>query len=132
MPSGPVDSLVTNSISNKLADCGASFFFTNYTYTARPFTPEYHEWLQRSYATAGRDHPLRAAIEAVGMAGLANVRRSSYQKSLAAERYQEAIATVKLSLADEDQARSDEMFLAVILLAFYEVSAFVMTSKSGV
>ena len=118
-------SLCPTSISQLLFqpinELGANFFFAKYTFSEPPFSSDYHDWLTRSYFSDGPNHVLRAAIEAVGMAGISNVSHTRHVASKSKSRYCEALAAMKVALNDPVLAIVDTTFMAVILLGLFEV-----------
>ena len=104
-----------------ISELGANFFVTKYSLNEPPFSTDYHDWLTRSYFEDGPNDVLRASIEAVGMAGIANVFHTPQVASKSKQRYCEALAALRQALDDPVQAIADTTFLAVILLGLFEV-----------
>lgn len=102
-----------------ISELGASFFFTKYTFNEPPFCTEYHDWLIQSYSEDG--HILRAAIEAVGMAGISNVSDAPDAACKSKSQCGRALAGLNQALNDPTQALADTTLMAVILLGLYEV-----------
>ena len=105
-----------------ISELGANFFVTKYSLNEPPFSADYHDWLTRSYFEDGPNDVLRASIEAVGMAGIANVFHTPKVASKSKQRYCEALAALRLAIDDPVQAIADTTLLAVILLGLFEVS----------
>ena len=115
-----------------ISELGANFFVTKYSLNEPPFSTDYHDWLTRSYFEDGPNDVLRASIEAVGMAGIANVFHTPQVASKSKQRYCEALAALRQALDDPVQAIADTTFLAVILLGLFEVaqpSCLLLTSS---
>jgi hypothetical protein len=112
---------ISRPLSQPVSELGANFFFAKYTFNEPPFFSDHHDWLTQSYFEDGPNHVLRAAIEAVGMAGISNVSHAPYVASKSKERYCEAVAAMKQALNDPVQAIADMTFMAVILLGLFEV-----------
>lgn len=105
-----------------ITDLAASFFFTKYTFSEPPFSSDYHDWLARSYFADGPNHVLRAAIEAVGMAGISNISYAPRVASKAKQKYCGALSIIKQALDDPVEAKEDTILMAVILLTLFEAS----------
>jgi len=100
-------------------DLGVSFFFTQYTVVELPFSGDHRDWLVRTYH---KDKgPLRASIDAVGLAGISNVHHLPETRAMSWKRYHDAINTLKHALTNPTQAIADTTLMAVILLALFEV-----------
>ncbi len=112
---------VAYSISQPAVELGTCFFFAKYLSKEAPFSGEYCDWVSQSYSQGRPSHALRATIEAVGMAGMSNVSHAPLLASRSKQRYCEALAAVKLDLADPVQAAADATLMAVILLGLFEV-----------
>lgn len=115
-------------LSQSVEDLGVNFFFCNYTFYEPPFYSDHHTWLTHSYLQDRSNHVLRPAIEAIGMAGLANVSRTPYFRSMAEERHCIALAAIRHALNDSVQATEDTTLMAVILIELFEV-LMVMQSR---
>jgi hypothetical protein len=116
---GPVS--ISYPLSQPINELGANFFFTKYTFNEPPFSSDYHDWLAQSYFEDGPNHVLRAAIEAVGMAGISNVSHAPHVASKSKEQYCKALAAMKQVSNDPVQAIADTTLMAVILLGLFEV-----------
>lgn len=103
-------------------EVGAGFFFTKYGFDLPPFYKGYDTWLSQTYF--GGNSMLRPVIESIGMAGLANMTNTPDMMSRAHRRYQEGIARVNEALNDPVEGLTDEAFMSVILLAFFETVSF--------
>ncbi|OAQ89772.1 fungal specific transcription factor domain-containing protein [Purpureocillium lilacinum] len=102
-------------------ELSASFYFSKYAFHEVPLSEAYQSWLTESY----RDAPvLKAAIEAVGMAGMSNVLYAPHLEVQARKRYSEALASTQQALNDADHAADDTTLMAVILLGLFETLNF--------
>ena len=104
-------------------ELAASFFFTKYSYSESPHYTNYREWLAESYQNDGPTAGLRAAIEAVCLAGLSNLSPANSLASASRERYGKAVRAVQTALEDFVQVVSDETLMTVFLLGLFEVIA---------
>jgi hypothetical protein len=121
---GPIS--ISYPLSQPINELGANFFFAKYTFNEPAFSSDYHDWLTQSYFEDGPNHVLRAAIEAVGMAGISNVFHAPHVASKSKEQHCEALAAMKQALNDPVQAIADTTFMAVILLGLFEVTPSVL------
>ncbi|ETN44405.1 uncharacterized protein HMPREF1541_10585 [Cyphellophora europaea CBS 101466] len=117
------------SPSQPLEEIGANFFFTKYGFELPPTFAGHTTWLSQTYFSG--HHVLRPTIEAVGMAGLSNIRDEPSIMSLAKRRSQEAVIATKKALNDPVEGLADETFMAVILLAFFEFISFEDWTRYG-
>jgi hypothetical protein len=100
---------------------GANYFFAAYAFDRPLSANDFHDWLVQSYLESGPENVLRAAIEAVGMAGMSNVFNAPTATSRSKERYCMALKSMKKALDDPAEAIADTTFMAVILFGLYEV-----------
>ena len=105
-------------------EAAASFFFAKYAASHHPASDDYHGWLTQSYNGSHIGSALRAAIEAVGLAGLSNVSYTPQIACLSKKVCNEAVAATKRALDSPTEAIADTTLMAVILLGLYEVELF--------
>lgn len=110
------------ALHQPLEEVAATFFFSKYGFDLPPFYKGYDEWLSQTYF--GGNSILRPVVESVGMAALANTTSTPSMMERAQLRYQEGIARVKEALNDPVEGMTDEAFMSVILLAFFETVSF--------
>ena len=108
-------------LSQPINELGVNFFFAKYVSNEPPFASNYRAWLTQSYIEARPNHVLRAAIEAVGMAGLSNVFYAPQVESKSKAQYCKALAAMAQALSNSAQAIADTTFMAVILFGLLEV-----------
>ena len=113
--------LMSRPLCLPIQDIAASYFFDHYAVNDHPAAGEYHDWLLESYYATQSNHLLRACIEAVGMARLANLRYAPQISCKASRRYQKALALMRQAINDPSEAVTDVTFVSVILLGSYEV-----------
>ena len=104
-------------------ELGASFFFAKYSYNESPYYVSHQEWLANSYLHDSPDKALRAAIEAVGIAGISNLSPASYLATCSREKYCKAVLELKEALKDPVQAAADSTLMTVFLLGLFEVES---------
>jgi len=114
-----ISSLAPTQPITKLA---ANFFFTNFTCVGPPFSETYQSWLADAYGRGPSNHPLRVAIEAVGLAGLSNMYYAPEIAAKAKQAYGRALAATNGVLDDPAVSLEDTTLLTVILLGLFEAS----------
>jgi hypothetical protein len=110
---------------------GASFFFAKYSFNEEPFFSGYHAWLTHEYLEDGPSNVLRAAIDAVGLAGLSNVSYTAELESKSKEQYCNALTALKKLLIDPARVTENVTLMAVILLILFEVYRAMPSSVLG-
>ena len=113
---------VPSSIPNStlLEHIATSRFFLHYISPTRTF----HR-LDLDYTSAIIDHAVQRNIlaEAIISLGILTLPRKTSSSMLAARcRYSRALRMTNKALADPDQAKSDDVFMAVILLGLFETT----------
>lgn len=99
------------------------FFIGNYAYYDTWYSADYEGWILTTIGQDGNlNHGLQAAIQAVGMAGLANCSPSPEMATRAGILYNKALQSVNSALKDPILAIRDETLLMVIVLGLFEVS----------
>ncbi|KAK4672141.1 hypothetical protein QC763_100360 [Podospora pseudopauciseta] len=115
------------SLTSPADEVGANFFFAKYVFHQDPFSTSsgYQDWLATAYCHHdGRFTPLRAAVEAAGLAGLSNINPSPQLTVQSRQQYRHALTAVKEALSNPSQAADDATLMAVILLGLYEMINF--------
>jgi hypothetical protein len=112
---------ICHSPSQSVNELGANFFFAKYTFNDVSYPNDFHAWLAQSYHEVGASYVLRAAVEAVGMAGMSNIFHAPYIASKSKQQYGEALVAMKQALNNPVQAIADTTFTAVILFGLFEV-----------
>ena len=125
------DSYLTRPLSQAVQSSGASFFFTNYACDDAPGIRGYRLWLTNAYQTEAPNEGIRAAIEAVGLAGISNISYAPAVFFESQRRYGRALAAAKSALVDPGQVGTDTTLMIVILLQLYEVCSVFWLSVSN-
>ncbi|KAK4202942.1 hypothetical protein QBC40DRAFT_319686 [Triangularia verruculosa] len=115
------------SVRGSADEIGANFFFAKYVFHQDPFSTSsgYQDWLAHAYRQNDRRFaPLRAAIEAAGLAGLSNLGPSPQLSIQSKRQYRDALTAVKDALSNPSHAADDATLMAVILLGLYEMINF--------
>ncbi|KAJ6446989.1 fungal specific transcription factor domain-containing protein [Purpureocillium lavendulum] len=108
---------IPKTISIPHHDLSPSFFFSKYAFHEVPFSEAYRNWLTGSYRDSS---VLKAAIDAVGLAGMSNVSYAPHLETRARRRYWEALAATQQNLSNATDATDDRTLMAVILLGLFE------------
>lgn len=114
--------LITPALSVPITDQAVSFFFFNFVLTDPISGGGHLEYLPVIYDGITRDLALPTAIVAIGMAGIANLRRNRDLLLAANAQYVLAIQLTQAALIDETLRIQDQTLVSILLLALYEVS----------
>ncbi|OCT53923.1 hypothetical protein CLCR_10644 [Cladophialophora carrionii] len=117
----PKHDSIPRPLSVPTSNLGASFFFAKYTFDEEPFFGGYHAWLAHAYLEDKPGNVLRAAIDAVGLAGLSNLSYASKLESKSKEQYCNALTALKQLLVDPTRVTENGTLMAVLLLILFEV-----------
>lgn len=120
-------SLHTIRLAEDIYEFGANFYFTNYCFKESPFSHTFHKWKIQAYHNATTDHVLRAAIEAVGMAGMANVSQDSTIATKSSRRYNQGVIAIERAFEHEIDAIADETLMALVVMGLYAVNLALST-----
>jgi hypothetical protein len=110
---------IQSAISPSIESQATCFFVHNYVLAESAHARDQLVCLLRT--SAQNSETLLAAMVAVGMAGMSNIRRDSNLSMLARQKYIFAVRRTNELLRDPIQATTDEIFTAVSVLAFFEV-----------
>lgn len=124
-PPGQLDEsrqLAAPALSVPITDQAVSFFFHNFVLTDPISGGGHLEYLPVIYAGITRDLALPTAIIAIGIAGIANLRRNRDLMLAANAQYVLAIQLTQTALIDETLRLQDQTLVNILLLALYEVS----------
>lgn len=113
--------VLTHALTQPIADVAAPFYFAKFTCNEPPGSADHQRWLQQAYHDAPFNHPLRTAIEAVGMAGLSNFFYAPEVEAQAKSQYGRALAVTKAALRDPVLSLEDTTLATVLLLSHFEV-----------
>ncbi|KAL2816473.1 hypothetical protein BJX63DRAFT_441558 [Aspergillus granulosus] len=113
-------------------DLAAGFFFSMYNiYNGPYFSMVSRDWLCEIYVNDPTCDVLRAAIEAVGMAGLSNTSYAPHLAVQAQARYGKALSALDGALQDPCVATRDTTLMTVILLGLFELVSTDAADESG-
>lgn len=111
-----------SKISVKPTDQALHFFFHHYVVSGSGRAFSHPDCLGVIYARAIGPGYLANLINAVGLISLAYLRNAPNMAQAAIQTYSRALREIRVALADSREAASDQMLVAVMLLALYEVS----------
>ncbi|UKZ52817.1 hypothetical protein TrVGV298_006604 [Trichoderma virens] len=115
------NSLLTSIPSVPITDQAVCFFFLNFVLTDPISGGGHLEYLPVIYDTITRDLALPTVVAAIGMAGIANLRRSRDLLLAANSQYLLAIQLTQAALMDETLRIQDQTLVSILLLALYEI-----------
>ncbi|KUJ18922.1 uncharacterized protein LY89DRAFT_582364 [Mollisia scopiformis] len=98
------------------------FFFENYVVGNDIFATGSFEFLPDVYFTTDVGSALSDSLTAIGLVGLAHFYKASSLMLNATFKYNSAMRTLSSQLRSMEQAKSDQTFIAIMLLAYYEVN----------
>ena len=106
-----------------IGSVGAEFFFAKYCCADSSYFDLFYSWMSEIYQseTSRGSSPICLAIQAVGLAGIANINASPESKSASSQHYQRAIIAINTAVSEPDSRRTDATFMAVMLLGFCQV-----------
>lgn len=109
------------TLSPSIQDQAAAFFFANYVLSDPPFSNTYLRWLSRLHAEESSGDIVNAAVEAVGLAGMANIYRAPGLQIEAKRRYGRALARINRALRDPVEVTADSTLVGILTLGLFEV-----------
>lgn len=109
------DNRLAIHITHTLEDRAIGFFATNYVLDG------FLNYLSMAYNTWPASAALSESIISLGIAGLSNTEKSSEGMCEARRRYAIALRLTNTALADPTQVKTDQILMAVLLLALFEV-----------
>lgn len=108
--------------STSAEDQALCFFFGNYVTGSNMLnTCGNYQYLSAIYANQPVGRPLRQAVAAVGLAGLANFWNAPNIMAKANNAYCSALQLVNSGLTNIEEAKSDQSLASILLLGLYEV-----------
>lgn len=106
-----------------IEDEAINFFFYHYVIQDHQYAKGLFDFLPNLYQRAvATNEPLGEIVKASGMAGIANLKRSSDIEADARAKQTIVLRSVNLSLQNPGKAISDSTMMAVLLLGLFEVS----------
>lgn len=100
---------------------GHDFYFETFAATSSPFRPAYNDWVKELCTSRSNGCVVADAVEAVGLAGLANVSSARHIRLQAYDLYCCADRKLNSIMLDPEQRLRDETLLASILLCLFQV-----------
>jgi hypothetical protein len=103
-------------------DQAICFFFQNYILGDDSIVTGSFEFLPNVFRTNEINEALSDSLTAVGLVGLAHFYRDPSMMLTAVYKYNSAMRALSLQLRNTEDAKSDQMFIAIMLLGLYEAS----------
>lgn len=103
-------------------DQALHFFLHHYVVHGTGCAPSHPDCLSIIYTRAAEPGYLANLINAVGLVSLAYLRNVPTLTHAASQTFSRALRDIRVALANPTEAASDQMLVAVMLLALYEVS----------
>ena len=127
-PSSGLDmSCIPSSLPQCMENNAVCYFMNNYVLVSRhPDTRRgFMEHMPSFYTVARVESPLSLATTAIAMFSTRNVPAGAARRAMvikAVAKYVEALRLINVAIQDPQEAKSDELLMAVLLLGLYEVS----------
>ncbi|KAL2042764.1 hypothetical protein N7G274_004523 [Stereocaulon virgatum] len=99
---------------------GSFYFFHHFVRKDVNSPIAYNEYIPKIYNLTSSYSELPAIIQAIGMAGIANLQSSSEPMMIARRKHTACLRALNSSLQDPKTATSDATFMTVMLLSLYE------------
>jgi len=114
---------IPRGLGQSVDEAGATFFFNHYSCSGPPTLnmESCDTWLAKIYTGDQAIKSLRLAVEAAGMAGLANVIHAPLMALRAKESYVRALAAMQTALRDPTTSTADTTVMTVMVLGLFEV-----------
>ncbi|KAF2727725.1 hypothetical protein EJ04DRAFT_581818 [Polyplosphaeria fusca] len=113
-------STIPQMMGQSLSELATAFFFAKYTCDEPPFSKNFRQWLVDMYVDGPDNCAPRAAMEAAGMAGIANIYHAPHVGFKSKEAYCRALSTTKRTLDNPESSVSDATLMTAILLGMVE------------
>jgi hypothetical protein len=117
----PVLTINPSFTAEEQATC---FFFENYVLGSDGVATGSFQFLPTVYCSFEIDPALSDSLTALGLVGLAHFYKSSDLMLNAVFKYNSAMKTLSSKLRNMEEAKSDQAFIAIMLLGYYEVWFF--------
>ena len=114
-------SLIPSTTLGTTGTLGHDFFFATYSSIKAPFNEEYSDWVKQC---STNNRLISDAIDAVGLAGLANVSSAPQLARQAHDAYTRVSQKLHRILQTPNQETKDETLLAIILLCLFHSVSF--------
>ncbi len=112
------------SLTVPLQDQAAHFFFYNFVSvdpSSRSAMNAYSRVLPTLYRQDSSFGVLPRIIDAIGLAGISNIKHSPELMVAAGQKYATALRAINASIQDSSKASTDQTLIAVVLLGMFEV-----------
>lgn len=121
--------IVTRSLSTPLEDEATCYFFQNFVSDFDPSLPSssqgfihaYTLVLPTLYQQDSSSGVLPKIIDAIGLAGISNIKHSPELMFAAGQKYAKVLRAINASIQDSKQRSRDQTLIAIMLLGLFEV-----------
>jgi hypothetical protein len=112
-----------STIHPSVEERGISHFFANFVAAQNGPSRGHFHYLHQVASDSGFDDCLKPSLVATGLAGLANISKSSQLMSHARKQYTTALRNINAALASPSDATKDSTLVAIMVLAMFETTA---------
>ena len=109
-------------LSVPLEDQATYFFFYNFVSQDPASLQTYSHVMPTVYKQSSSFNALPNIIEAIGLAGVSNIRQAPQLMAAASIKYARALRAITASIQDSKEASTDQTLITVMLLGLFEVS----------
>lgn len=114
--------ILNRNPSRKIEDEASSYFFHHFVSKDSVITASLYDFLPAIYHQGiGQNDPLPDIVAATGLAGIANISRSSEVMLAARAKHTEVLRITNAALRDPERAKADSTLMAVLLLGMFEI-----------
>ena len=109
-------------LSLPLEDQATYYFFYNFVSQDPASLQSYSHVMPTVYRQSSSFNALPNIIEAIGLAGVSNVKQAPQLMAAAGVKYAKALRAITASIQDSKEASTDQTLITVMLLGLFEVS----------
>jgi hypothetical protein len=111
------------TIHPSVEERGINYFFANFVAAQNGPSRGHFHYLHQVTSDGGLDDCLKASLVAAGLAGLANVSKSSQLMSHARKEYTSALRNINAALESPADSTKDSTLVSIVVLAIFETTA---------
>lgn len=115
------NTITIRSLSVPLEDEATYYFFHNFVSEDPTSATAYSQVLPDLYRQDSSFSALPKIIDAIGLAGIANVKHAPELMVAAGQKYARVLRAITASIQDAKEASTDQTLMAVMLLGLFEV-----------
>lgn len=113
--------VIIRGLSVPPEDEATSYFFHNFVSENPASLTAYSHMLPTIYRQGSSYSALYKIIEAIGLAGISNVKQAPELMVAAGQKYARVLRAITASIQDPKEASTDQTLIAVMLLGLFEV-----------